>query len=90
MAAQWIGFEEADQLRELLEGIAGDEHAGSGARTRARSAAGRVAPQMRDEDLADLARLLSAAAGSERLDRTWRSGARYWANQVEGWLRSPD
>ena len=87
MGALWIGYEEAEQLRELLEGIAADERAGSGARVLAREAVGRVEPRMEDADLAELVRLLADAADSRSLDPTWRDGARYWAGQVKGWLR---
>jgi hypothetical protein len=89
LAGLWIGFEEAEQLQELLEGIAADEHAASSARVLARSAAERIEPRMPDGDLADIARLLADAADSTGLDTTWREGAHYWAGQLDEWLRPP-
>jgi hypothetical protein len=90
MAVLWIGFEEADQLRELLEGIAADERADDAARSRADAAAGLVGPRMDDDDLADLADLLAAAAAGEGLDQTWRDAARFWADQLAEWLKPPN
>ena len=87
MEAQWIGYDEADQLRELLEGIAADEHTGARARALAEAAAARVRPRMTSEELASLAELLTSAAESGELDPTWRDGAGYWSSQLQNWLR---
>jgi|tagenome__1003787_1003787.scaffolds.fasta_scaffold19182457_2 hypothetical protein len=86
MEALWIGYDEAEQLRELLHGIAADEHAPEGLRSRSLAAAGRMRPSCDRRELETLAALLDVAAGSE-LDPTWREGAGYWHQQVQRWLR---
>jgi hypothetical protein len=85
MDAMWIGYDEAEQLRELLHGIAADERASERVRARSLAAAPRVRPRIGRDDLEVVAVLLEVAAGSE-LDPTWREGAGYWYLQVQHWL----
>jgi hypothetical protein len=86
MDAMWIGYDEAEQLREVLQGIAADEHAPERVRARSLAAAPIVGPQIGRDDLEAVAVLLEAAADSE-LDPTWRDSAGYWHRQVQHWLR---
>jgi hypothetical protein len=84
--ALWIGYDEAEQLRDLLQGIAADEHAAALTSRQARLAIGGIGPSMAPRELAGLSGLLTTAAGSEDLDSTWRDAAGYWSRQVEAWL----
>jgi hypothetical protein len=85
MDAMWIGYDEAEQLRELLQGIAADEHASERVRARSLATATRVGPRIGRDDLEAVADLLEVAADSA-LDPTWRESAAYWHRQVQHWL----
>lgn len=86
MDALWIGYEEAEQLRDLLEGIAADAGSGAEERVTARSVADGIKPEMRGDALATVARVLESAAGAGGLDALDRRRARHWADQIESWL----
>lgn len=86
MEALWIGYEEAEQLRDLLEGIAADAGAAADERVAARSVADGINPEMRGDVLATVARLLASAAGGGGLDALDRRRARHWADQIDSWL----
>lgn len=86
MEALWIGYDEAEQLRDLVEGIAADRQAAAGARVAARSLADGIRPEMPGDELATLAGLLTTAATADGLDTLDSSRARHWADEIRSWL----